>query len=669
MFAGVMTMMLILVMIPAGAFAAGAEDGSDIVILFSSGVRGRADSNMGYAGLAAYANQMRAEGSYVTLVDGGNSLSGSVLSEVSQGAYSVDAMNIVGYDVAVPGVYDFDFGLTRLTDVLAGVAEFPYVSCNMVRTGEGTTVFKPYHIISYGGKKIAYIGISDPETAVKSSSTFGEAYHFCSGNNGQYLYDQVQAAVDGAVREGADYIIAIAHLSSNPLSPYSASSVIKNTTGIHAMIQGNSDTAASAVKLQDAAGSAVLLSSAGNGLKTIGVLTVKSNQTMEAKLIKDYNLQDLSTRDKLSTLQAMYNAELNAGFAETSSLLEAVSDSGDRTIDKGETNLGDLVADAYRNAAGSDIALVESSELKANLKVGELTYRDVMRVLPEGKEISVMEVTGADLMDALEMSARLYPNANGGFLQVSGLTYDIQETVIPSVSLDGFGRFTGVSGEYRVTNIMVDGKPLDLFATYTVAGTHSLLSGDTGYSMLRNGMFAGMGVSTDQLAVIRYFTGPLQGSTGGFYAKSQGRVDSIRLARQSELDQAVEERLSGQIKGYEDRIAQLEKELEEKEEILAVRNLKVTASSQYGKTSGKRYIKITWKTDSQIKGMKYQVYKSTKRNSGYEKVRTASNMYYKNTAGLQKGKTYYYKVRGFKTIGGKTYYTDWSNVAYRTVKS
>ncbi len=662
-----MALMLVAAVIPAASYGAETAQNDDIVILFSSDVHGKADENLGYAGLVAYANEMRSASKYVSVIDAGDAVSGSLLSAVSEGMYSVETMNLAGYTAAVPGVHDFDYGVNRLGTDLMKAADYPYISCNFVMTASGQPVFQPYRMVSYGDKKVAYIGISDPQTVSKSNVNFGGSFGFCDGNQGADLYRQVQETIDEALLDGADYIIAAAHLNSDPFSPYSASAVIGNTVGIHAMIQGSTHAASAGTKVRDAAGNTVLLTCAGSGLENIGVLTIKSNQTMEAKLIADYKLRDVKTRDAIETMQTSYNSQLAKNFAVTSTRLEAAASGGSRTIDKRETNLGDLVADAYREAGKADIALVESGEIQASLAVGDITYKNVMKVLPEGKSLCVAEVSGADIMDALEMSARLYPNANSGFFQVSGLTYDIQETVIPSVSLDGFGRFGGVSGEYRVTNIMIGGKALDLFGTYTVAGTKELLSGDTGYTMFRNGVITDPDVSVDHLAVITYLKDTLKGSVGGHYAKSQGRIDSIRLARLSELEAEVGEMVKDELKEYEDRIAALEKQLKQKTEILAIKDMEITASSTFGKSSGKRYIKVTWKVSEKVDGLKYQVYKSSKKSSGYSKAKSTSSLSYKNTSGLTKGKTYYYKVRGYKSIGGKTYYTEWSNKTSKKV--
>jgi lactocepin len=160
----------------------------------------------------------------------------------------------------------------------------------------------------------------------------------------------------------------------------------------------------------------------------------------------------------------------------------------------------------------------------------------------------------------------------------------------------------------------------------------------------------------------------LKGAVGGVYAKSQCRIDFIRLARQSEIEAEVEDQVKEQLSEYQSQITELEKQLQQKNLALELKGAVITASSEFGVSSGKRYIRVKWTVSDQVDGMKYQVWKSSKKNSRYSKMISTSKKSYKNTAGLVKGKTYYYKVRGYKSIGGKYYYTNWSNKVYRTVK-
>lgn len=675
--AAVLAVCLTVTMVPVISFAAetGASGLNDnIAVLYSGDINGGVDSNIGLAGMAAYANEMKTKSRYVELVDVGNAVSGSVLASTSKGEYVVEALNAAGYTTAVPGAGEFSYGVSRLVTGLSKTASYQYVSCNFTSTITGDTVFKPYRIAAYGDTKVAYVGISDPDIMASYESYFKDsdgtyAYSFADGNDGKELYAAVQSAVDKAKGEGAQYIIALGSLRDTNDAAYTAKSIIENTSGINAFINSNSGKALSGEQVRTKDGMYALLTSPGEGTKNIGVLTLSaSDKTVSTQLISSYKLKDIKTKDAIDTLTKEYSGDLNEAFATTSSRLAATNGSGVRIVESSETNLGDLAADAYRTVTGADIAFVEASEIKADIAVGGMSYNDVMRALPGNKNISVAKVSGFDLLDALEMSARLYPNKNSGFLQVSGLTFDIQETVIPSVTVDGLGSFVSVDDDYRVTNVMINGKELDLMGTYTVAGTNDLLNGKTGYTMLTNGPLTKVNVAVDNQALITYILNNLKGSVGGAYSKSQMRIDSIKLARQSEIDALVEKKAEEKIKDYKAQLEALQKQVDAQEQIIAVKSLSINASSKFSKSSsGKRSIKVSWTTSSNVNGIKYQVYKSTKKTSGFKKAITTSKKYYTNTSGLKKGTTYYYKVRGYKYLNGKYYYSPWSDVTYKKV--
>lgn len=667
-FAAVLTLCLVLTGMPGAAFGADTAAAGDIVILYSSDMHGGVDSNLGLAGLAALANEKRAQGDYVELVDAGDAVSGTTLASTTQGKYVIEAMNLAGYGIAVPGVHDFDYGVSGLVGTLSKEANHQYVSCNFTMTANGQTVFKPYVIKTYGSAKVAYIGISDPQTISKSGASFknsdgSAAYSFADGAEGKNLYHTVQAAINEAKAAGADYIVAIGHLSMTGDAAYTPKSVIENTTGIQAFIDGNTHTATVGEKVKTADGSEALLTCAGAGLSNLGVLTITAGKRITSQLINSYNLRDIKTKDGIDALTKKYRENLQENFAATSSRLEAANSSGVRIIEGSETNLGDLCADAYRVVTGADIAFVEAREIKSNIELGTISYDDIMSALPGGQSISVISVSGYDILDALEMSARVYPAKHSGFLQVSGITFDIQETVIPSVTLDGNGNFIGVSDDYRVTNVMINGKELDVMANYTVAGTNALLNGETGYTMLRNGPIKKANVTTDNQALITYIAASLKNSIGGAYSRSQGRIDSIKLARQSEIDAEIEKKVEERIKDYVSELKTLRAQLAAQQDIVAIKSLSIKTAAKFSKSGSKRTVRVTWTPSEKISGVKYQLYKSTKKSSGYKKLAVASGTTFRNTSSLSKNKTYYYKVRAYQYIKGKYYYSSWSNAA------
>ena len=210
---------------------------------------------------------------------------------------------------------------------------------------------------------------------------------------------------------------------------------------------------------------------------------------------------------------------------------------------------------------------------------------------------------------------------------------------------------------------MINGKELDVMANYTVAGTNALLNGETGYTMLRNGPIKKANVTTDNQALITYIAASLKNSIGGAYSRSQGRIDSIKLARQSEIDAEIEKKVEERIKDYVSELKTLRAQIAAQQDIVAIKSLSIKTAAKFSKSGSKRTVRVTWTPSEKISGVKYQLYKSTKKSSGYKKLAVASGTTFRNTSSLSKNKTYYYKVRAYKYIKGKYYYSSWSNAA------
>ncbi len=194
-----------------------------------------------------------------------------------------------------------------------------------------------------------------------------------------------------------------------------------------------------------------------------------------------------------------------------------------RLIRNAETNMGNFCTDAYRYVSGADIALVNGGGIRADIMEGDITYDDIIRVHPYSNELCMVEATGQKILDALELGAMMVPEESGAFLQVSGLTYEIHTDIKSSVQLDENGMFTGVNGEYRVKNVMVGGKPLDLNQTYTVASHNYLLknAGD-GMNMFQDCKLVLEDIMIDNQVLITYITEGLQGVVGEEYSNPYG---------------------------------------------------------------------------------------------------------------------------------------------------
>lgn len=570
----------------------------DIVILYTNDVHCGVDDNIGYAGLALYKKEMQAQTPYVTLVDAGDAIQGAPIGTLSDGGYIIDIMNQVGYDFAIPGNHEFDYGMPRFLE-LSGKLNCGYYSCNFTNLATGAPVFAPYKMMDYGDTQVAFVGVSTPESFTKSTPTYFQdangnyIYGFCEDESGQALYNQVQVTVDAANAQGADYVILVGHLGNEGVSgQWSSEAVIKNTNGIDAVIDGHShETYDKTFPNKD--GEQIVVTQTGTKLKNIGKMTIKPDGTITTEMVNTvpdagfttYTVQKNDSLSKiakktLGSSQAwtiIYNANkdkikkpnlITAGMVltipggaaatEDGKFVDAAADAyikqiqaqyseslktvlgstsvdltikdpatGERAVRSAETNLGDLCADAYRYQLGADIGLMNGGGVRDSIAAGTITYNDTLKVFPFGNMGCVVEATGQQIKDALEMASKDCPTENGGFLQVSGLTYTVDTSIPSSVKVDEKGNFQGVSGAYRVTDIKVGEEPLDVNKTYTVASHNYMLkSGGDGMVMFNGSKVVKDDVMVDVDVLSSYISEKLGGVVGEEYANpaGQGRI-------------------------------------------------------------------------------------------------------------------------------------------------
>ena len=523
------------------AFAAD-EKSNDIVILHTNDVHCGVTDGLGYAGVAAYKADMEATHNYVTLVDCGDAIQGEPIGLLSAGSYLVDIMNEVGYDFATFGNHEFDFKLPRLAE-LTKQAKYEYLSCNFKYTGSGTSdiVYKPYEIVDYGGTKVAFVGITTPESFVKSTPAYFKddngnyIYSFSEANDGADLYAAVQTSVDAAKAAGAKYVIAIAHLGMDGTTDeWTSEAVIKNTTGIDAMLDGHShEEYEKSVANKD--GKAVVLAQTKTKLANLGKLTISADGKITAELIssKDYTKQDETIKAYITGIVNSFSAELSKVVGKSEVTLPDYDDDGNRLVRNSETALGDLAADAYRIMMDADIGIMNGGGLRKPIEKGDITLDTLFKVFPWGNLPCKVAVTGQAILDMLELGASKYPKENGGFLSVSGLKYTIMAGVASSVKTTDQGEFVSVDGKYRVTNVQVldkttgEYRPLDLKKVYTLGGIdYTIVYGGDGFSMFKDAKVIQRAdaTMTDSKTVLAYIEQKLGGSIGEAYAKPQGRI-------------------------------------------------------------------------------------------------------------------------------------------------
>ncbi len=508
-----------------------------LTILYTNDVHTYIDKELSYDSLAALKAELEAQGKNVLLVSAGDFAQGTAYGNIDDGASMVELMNQAGYDIATLGNHEFDYGMENLMSLI-NAATFETVTSNFYHAVDGQStdlVLKPYTLRTYGDKTVAFVGTTTPESITKSTPAFFQdangnyIYGFAGGNDGQPLYNATQTAVDAARAEGADHVVLIAHLGvDNSAAPWRSIDVIANTTGIDAVIDGHSHTEMPMEILKNADGEDVLLTQSGQYFDNIGIVTVDlATGEFTSELISEYEGSDATIRAAIDALIAQVQEELGQPVAETEiDFVVMDPTTGLRNIRTRGTNMGDLNADAYYytlNRATNnqvDLTIANGGGTRADIAAGEWTYLDAQTVNPFGNVLAAIEVTGQQILDAIEFGARgtlgdssLEGNEEiGGFLHVSGARYSVDTSIESTVQIDDNGSWAGApTGEYRVHSLEIFNKdtgqyePIDLAATYTLGGTnYPLRGGGDGLTMFADHNLLVDFVTEDYLSLSEY---------------------------------------------------------------------------------------------------------------------------------------------------------------------
>ena len=524
--------------VSVGAPAAFAEetncffgDKADVTILYTNDVHTYIDNKSPkptYAAIAALKKSIEDTGRDVLLVDAGDHIQGTAYGSMDDGATIIELMNEAGYDLATPGNHEFDYGMARAKAVLRE-ADFPYVSCNWVDLRTGFNVLPSVKFFFVGGRKIAFVGVTTPETFTKSTPAYfmNDAqtkyiYDILGGEDGQKLYDAVQEAIDKAEFWGADTIIGLGHLGVDPSSsPWTSEEVIAHTHGFTAFIDGHSHTVMANKQVTDASGKAVTLTQTGSYFKNIGKMTVGADGTITTELIDTYEGLDAAVAatasNWISAVDDMLGEEIAVG--DTKFYINDPA-TGKRRIRSGETNLGDFVADGiytYFNEIEElhcDVAIMNGGGIRTDVEAGPWSFKTCKTVSPFGNVACLMSVTGQQIQDALEFGARFAGaegKENGGFLQVAGARYTIHPMIPNTVQTNDKNVWTGSAATPRVSNVEIYDKttgtyqPLDPNATYALAGmNYTLRNLGDGFAMFDGATLIKDYVSEDYLVMSSY---------------------------------------------------------------------------------------------------------------------------------------------------------------------
>ena len=517
-----------------GAPAASAcwlGDKSDVTILYTNDVHTYIDKQspkLTYAAIADLKQSYQNAGKDVLLVDAGDHVQGTAYGSMDEGASIIKLMNAAGYDVATPGNHEFDYGMDRAKAIMKE-ADFPYLSCNWVDLRTTLRVLPSVKVFVRGGRRIAFVGVTTPETFTKSTPAYfmdkaqrKYIYDIQGGEDGKKLYDAVQKAIDKA-KLLADVVIGLGHLGVDPSSsPWTSEEVIAHTSGFDAFIDGHSHTVMENKQVQDASGKAVTLTQTGSYFANVGEMTIAADGTITTKLIPTHEGMDAGIAAMqtgwVNTVDDMLGEKIAVGDSDF-----YVSDpaTGKRRIRSAETNLGDFVADgiyAYFNEVEKlhcDLAIMNGGGIRADVPAGDWTFKTCKQVSPFGNVACLMSVTGKQIQDALEFAARFAGEGgkeNGGFLQVAGATYEIHTDIPNTVQTDEKNVWIGsATGTPRVQNVKIYDKasgsylPLDPGATYALAGmNYTLRNLGDGFAMFDGAELIKDYVSEDYLVMATY---------------------------------------------------------------------------------------------------------------------------------------------------------------------
>ena len=534
-----------LLLVLSAAASEGAAPDKDIIIVYTNDVHCGVEDNIGYAGFAFYRNEMRKLTPYVTTVDAGDFSQGATMGMISQGRYIIEIMNAIGYDVVAPGNHEFDYTMGMFEKFSKNLS-CGFIACNIRTISDDKLILPAYKILSYGDVKVAYIGATTPDTIAKSTPIYfmDEArqnyiYTFDGDMKGKKLIADIQNAVDEVRAKGVDYVIVVGHLGEyddmlTEAEEWTSPFIAARTRGIDAFIDGHSHEVTPELKIKNADGKDVIITQSGTKLRHIGQVTIGRDGKVSSKLIDASNGKDEEIGKVIQNIKGRFEETIKSHQGYTSFDLIAVDDEGKWLARDAETNLCNLLADAYLDAASmtktgsADISFIHAGGLRTNIKAGEIVFNDVISVLPYGNTVCIAGVSGQTILDELEFGARSAPGKNAGLLHAAGLTYTIDSRIPTPVKLDKNNMLENIEGERRVKDVKVKGEAIDPEKIYNVVSTNYVFFEKGNGHVFSGAKLIEADFATDSEVFGRYIRklGIIPEAYGN--AKGQGRVKIIK---------------------------------------------------------------------------------------------------------------------------------------------
>ena len=437
---------------------------------------------IGYAKIAAYKKSVAQNGP-VLLFDAGDAAHGQVFATLMEGESIILLMNEAGYDAMAPGNHDFNYGYEKLRD-LQYMADFPILAANVFFSDSGISLLPEYTILTIDGIKVGVFGIATPETLYKSSPAntvgldFQDPYESAS-----WMADFLDPLVD--------VVVCLSHLGVDEGSEFVSTGIAEATDKIDLIIDGHSHTRLDEpIMIGD-----TMIVQAGEHGRFIDHVEIELKPAAE----RTGKMEIVKKSGKLVSFEDLLETEPDADVLETIEAIDAliseisgvvvgtssVDLDGERETNRtSETNLGDLITDAMIAATGADVAITNGGGIRASIPAGDITLGQIITTFPFGNYVVTLETPGQDIIDALEHGLSVYPEPNGGFPQISGMTVKFDPTKEPGS---------------RVVEILVNGEAVDPAKTYTLATNNFMAIGGDKYEMFADNKELGQYNAFDEI--------------------------------------------------------------------------------------------------------------------------------------------------------------------------
>ena len=522
----------------------------DLIILHVNDVHCGINDKIGYDGFVLYRDELKKKYKYVITVDVGDHIQGGSLASISEGSAIIEIMNKVGFDVAILGNHEFDYGIEQLTNLEKNLTS-KYICANFVYRKDKNNIFEPYKIINAGNKKIAFLSVLTPLTFSKTylstikDSEGNPLYDFLTGNNMQDLYDTIQNYINNIrAKKEADYIILLTHIGMK-IEKYKSEELLSKLYGVDAVLDGHSHQIYNTTS-PDKNKKDISISQTGTKLESIGKLILKKDGSIISEIISEVpeprdktnsikinrggkeRWVDKNMVDFIDNLWDKYTSELNILFGFCNfDLIIIDEDTKSNYCRYKECTLGNLITDAIKNAGNGEISILNGGAIRNNMYKGNITSAQIMEILPWFNNIVQKRITGQCILDALEFGISQLPNMSGVFPQISGITFDVDISFDSTVKIDELGMFINVTGKRRVSNVKINGVDLELDKFYNASLIEYISNGGDGYSMFSKFDIYNESLITDTDSLIHFIQYNLNGEIPLQYKDIQGRINII----------------------------------------------------------------------------------------------------------------------------------------------